>query len=127
MTKRIGCALLLAVTFLLAGTTSASAESMDAGKAFTKLTRGFINIVTGWVEIPKRVSETSKTQGAMSGFTWGLLRGIGHGFVRTAAGFYELFTFPFPAPPGYEPVIQPEFVFTEEASAPAYDTYKKYR
>ena len=87
---------------------------MEAGKAFGKLTRGFVNIVTGWVEIPKRIYETSQTSGAAAGFTWGLLRGIGHGFVRTAAGFYEFFTFPFPAPPNYEPVIQPEYVFLEE-------------
>ena len=86
---------------------------MDAGKAFWKLTRGFVNLVTGWVEIPKRVHETSQTSGTAAGFTWGLLRGIGHGFIRTAAGGYELVTFPFPAPPGYTPVIQPEYVFTE--------------
>jgi len=94
---------------------------MDAGKAFTKLARGFINIVTGWVEIPKRIHETSQISGTAAGFTWGTLRGIGHGFVRTAAGFYEFFTFPFPAPPNYEPVIQPEYVFLEETQSASYD------
>jgi len=59
------------------------------------------------------IQETTQTSGAAAGFTWGLLRGIGRGFIRTAAGAYEFFTFPFPAPPGYEPVIQPEYVFTE--------------
>ena len=95
----------------------AFAEEMQAGKAVTKLTRGFVNIVTGWVEIPKRIHETSQESGTVAGFTWGLLRGLGHGFIRTAAGCYELFTFPFPAPPGYEPVIQPEYVFTDEATS----------
>jgi len=93
------------------------AEPMEAGKAFTKLTRGFVNIVTGWVEVPKRIHETTQLEGAVSGFTWGLLRGLGHGFIRTAAGLYELVTFPFPAPPGYEPVIQPEYVFTSEPTS----------
>ena len=92
---------------------TASAQ-MEAGKAFNKLTRGFVNIVTGWVEVPKRVYETSQASGAWAGFTWGLLRGLGHGFVRTAAGLYEFVTFPFPAPPNYESVIQPEYVFLEE-------------
>ena len=101
---------------ILSAAAPASAEPMEGGKAFTKLTRGFVNIVTGWVEIPKRIHETSQTSGAWAGFTWGLLRGIGHGFIRTAAGAYEFVTFPFPAPPGYEPVIQPEYVFTEEYS-----------
>jgi putative exosortase-associated protein (TIGR04073 family) len=106
---------LLAGVLVLGTARSASAEGMDAGKAVTKLTRGCINLVTGWVEIPKRIHETSVTSGTMSGFTWGLLRGIGHGFIRTAAGAYELVTFPFPAPPDYEPVIQPEYVFADEA------------
>jgi len=112
------CGRIAAVAILVTvlGGARASAESMDAGKAFTKFTRGFINIVTGWVEIPKRVQETSYNSGAAAGYTWGLLRGLGHGFIRTAAGVYELITFPFPAPPGYVPVIQPEYVFTDETS-----------
>ncbi len=120
MGKRTAVSGVLAALVLVATTATASAEPMDAGKALTKFTRGFINIVTGWVEIPKRVQETSQTSGAAAGFTWGILRGIGHGFVRTAGGFYEFFTFPFPAPPGYEPIIQPEYVFTSEATTSSY-------
>lgn len=104
----------------LIGLTSATtvfAEPMEPGRAFTKLTRGVVNVFTGWVEVPKRIHQTSSSSGAAAGWTWGLLRGLGHGFIRTAAGFYETFTFPFPAPPGYQPVIQPEFVFTEEATS----------
>ena len=111
MRKLAALAGLVVAAVVLATTTQASAEPMEAGKAVTKLTRGAINAVTGWVEIPKRIHETSQASGAAAGFTWGLLRGFGYGFIRTAAGFYELFTFPFPAPPGYEPVIQPEYVF----------------
>ena len=96
--------------------TTAAADG-DAGKAIGKLGRGFVNIVTGWVEIPKRIQETGQTSGTAAALTWGLLRGLGHGFVRTAAGFYEFFTFPFPAPPDYAPVIQPEYVFLYEPSA----------
>jgi len=89
---------------------------MDAGKGFAKLTRGTINTVTGWVEVPKRIHETSQSSGNAAGFTWGLLRGLGYGFIRTAAGLYEFFTFPFPAPPNYESVIQPEYVFSAEGT-----------
>ena len=85
-----------------------------AGGAVTKLGRGGVNLVTGWVEIPKRMIETSQRSGAGAGWTWGLLRGLGHGFIRTLGGFYEIVTFPFPAPPGYVSVIQPEYVFTNE-------------
>ena len=105
---------LVAAVMVLAGSHRAAAESMDAEKAFGKLARGAVNLLTGWVEIPKRVHETSQQEGAIAGFTWGLVRGLGYGFIRTAAGAYELVTFPFPAPPAYAPVIRPEYVFTTE-------------
>lgn len=122
MSKPVAARVILAIFLLLAAVPPAWAEPMDAGQAFTKLTRGFVNIITGWVEIPKRVQETSEISGAAAGFTWGLLRGLGRGFIRTAAGFYEFFTFPFPAPPGYEPVIEPPYVFTDEPADSS--TYK---
>ena len=81
------------------------------GDAFTKFFRGGVNLVTGWVEIPKRVTETSQQSGMAVGLTWGLLRGLGYGFIRTAAGLYELVTFPVAAPQGYRPVMEPPFVF----------------
>ncbi len=81
-------------------------------KAFGKLWRGVVNVLTGWVEIPKRVDETTKRSGPGSGATLGVLRGVGHGVIRTLAGAYETVTFVFPAPPDYVPVIRPEYVFT---------------
>jgi putative exosortase-associated protein (TIGR04073 family) len=118
MSSRVPIVGLCAVFLFFAGSVPASAEPMDAGKALTKGTRGFVNVVTGWVEIPKRVHETSQESGALAGFTWGLLRGLGYGFIRTCAGAYELVTFPFPAPSGYEPVLEPEYVFTDEPPQP---------
>lgn len=93
----------------------ASDSSFRAGSAFSKLTRGLINTVTGWVEIPKRIHETSQRSGPFAGFTWGLLRGLGYGFIRTVGGVYETVTFPVAAPPGYRPVMQPEFVFMSDS------------
>ena len=98
------------VLWLFAGTAEAQ---MQPGGAVMKLGRGLANVFTGWVEIPKRIYETSQLQGTAAGVTWGLLRGLGYGFIRTAAGVYETFTFPFPAPPNYAPVISPEYVFLE--------------
>jgi len=114
---------MVALSLILMAVQPAEAE-MDGGRALLKFTRGFVNIVTGWVEIPKRIYETSQTAGTAAGFTWGTLRGIGYGFVRTVAGLYELFTFPFPAPPNYEPVIQPEYVFIEEEKPLSTQEYK---
>lgn len=81
------------------------------GRAFTKAFRGGVNLVTGWVEIPKRIQETTERSGPWTGFTWGVLRGLGYGFIRTAGGAYELVTFPFPAPAEFRPIIDPPFVF----------------
>lgn len=95
---------------------------LDGYKAMMKLGRGLINLISGWVEIPMRMDETSKRSSLGSGMTWGLLRGAGHGFVRTAGGAYEVVTFPFPAPPDYQPIMRPEYVFTpaeEMQAAPA--------
>ncbi len=113
MARHLWVVALLATGVVLIGAPKASAEPMNAGGAFSKLTRGGVNILTGWVEIPKRIQETCQQSGAGAGWTWGLLRGLGYGFVRTVAGAYELVTFPFPAPPRYAPVIQPEFVFND--------------
>lgn len=84
---------------------------VDWGKAFGKLVRGLTNIVTGWVEVPKRVHETTERSGPGAGFTFGLVRGLGYGFIRTIGGAYETITFPFPAPPDYRPVMRPPYVF----------------
>ncbi len=88
---------------------------MDGRKAMEKLGRGLINLITGWVEVPKRMDETNKRSSLGPALTIGLLRGLGHGFVRTTAGAYEIVTFPFPAPPDYRPIVQPEYVFTNES------------
>jgi len=121
--QRIGSRGAISIALILTVAQPAEAE-MDGGKALLKFTRGFVNIVTGWVEIPKRIYETSQTAGTAAGFTWGTLRGIGYGFVRTVAGLYEFLTFPFPAPPNYEPVIEPEYVFIEEEKPLSTQEYK---
>lgn len=82
--------------------------------AMRKLLRGFVNVLTGWVELPKRIHETSEASGAGAGFTFGLARGLGYAFIRTIGGVYEVVTFPFPAPRNYRPVMRPEFIFVCE-------------
>ena len=76
-----------------------------------KLGRGLANILTGWVELPKNIYDTSVEDNPLSGLTVGLAKGVGMTIVRTGAGVYETVTFPFPIPEGYCPVLEPEFVF----------------
>ncbi len=78
-----------------------------------KLGRGLANILTGWVELPKNIYDTSVEENVLSGLTMGLAKGVGMSIVRTGAGVYETVTFPFPIPEDYQPVLEPEFVFSE--------------
>jgi putative exosortase-associated protein (TIGR04073 family) len=118
MPQRVTVTAVVAAALLVACPLTSSAEPMESNGMVKKAMRGATNTVTGWVEIPKRIHETTVASGYGTGFTWGLLRGLGYGFIRTAAGLYELVTFPFPAPPGYESVIQPEYVFTDLDNSP---------
>ena len=78
-----------------------------------KLGRGLINTLTGVVEIPKKVILISKNDNPVLGLTWGWIKGAAVGLLRTAAGLYEVVTFPIPAPADYESMVSPEFVFEE--------------
>ena len=99
----------LAVLMIFSLATTCFAQ--DMGK---KLTRGLANILTGWVELPKNIYDTSVEDNIFSGLTVGLVKGAGMAVVRTGAGVYETITFPFPIPEDYAPVLEPEFVFSEE-------------
>jgi putative exosortase-associated protein (TIGR04073 family) len=80
-----------------------------------KLARGAINVAFGWLEIPRQMmrvkQEAGKTTGDIVGATWGPLKGIACSIGRTAIGALELVTF---AIPEYDPIIEPEFIFSEE-------------
>lgn len=82
-----------------------------AQDAFTKLGRGVANTLTGWVELPKNIYNTSVEDNALAGCTLGLAKGAGMTIVRTGSGIYEVATFPFPLPEGYKAILEPEYVF----------------
>ncbi len=78
-----------------------------------KLGRGLANILTGWIELPKNIYETSAETNPVAGLTIGLVKGLGMTIVRTGAGIYDTATFPFPLPQNYKPVLEPEYVFKD--------------
>jgi putative exosortase-associated protein (TIGR04073 family) len=82
-----------------------------AQDAFSKLGRGVANTLTGWVELPKNVYDTSVEDNALTGMTLGLAKGAGMTLVRMGAGIFEIATFPFPLPEDYEPLLEPEYIF----------------
>lgn len=94
----------------------AFAEQETGELVVTKLFRGIANAATGWMEIPKQISQTWQTQGPGPGFTWGFIKGIGWAVARSVGGAYEIITFPFPVPEGYKPIMQPEYVLSSGPS-----------
>ena len=81
-----------------------------AQNALKKLGRGVANIITGWIEIPKNVYDTSQEENILMGLTVGLAKGLGMSVIRTGVGIYDTVTFPFPVPEDYEPLLEPEYV-----------------
>lgn len=94
------------IVLMLAVTTVCFAQD-----PFTKLGRGVANTLTGWVELPKNIYNTSVEDNAFAGITLGVAKGVGMTIVRTGAGIYEIATFPFPIPEDYKPILEPEYVF----------------
>jgi len=96
-----------------------TANSYAQHDSIKKLVRGITNGLTGWVELPKNIYQTSVDENMLNGFTIGLGKGLGWTVMRTAAGIYEIGTFPFPLSNEYASVIDPEFVWGEkEEGAP---------
>lgn len=76
--------------------------------------RGGINLLTGWLELPKQVYVTTKESGWVRGISIGPFKGIGMMIVRTVSGAGELLTF-FVAYPGfYDPWFEPQYVWQTE-------------
>lgn len=115
---------LIALMFVLsagsafAGADDSSRQQSDISKMGHKLGRGVTNIVTCWLEWPRSVAtEWSKTD-PVSGLIVGTAKGFAWGFARLASGVYETITFPFPVPPNYATIIEPEFIVTDLWGAP---------
>lgn len=111
-------ALVVAALFMVASPRSTFADdemrdSSEAGLMLHKLGRGVVNLFTGVVEIPKNMAREWKRTDPITGITVGFFKGVGWGWTRTIAGGYEILTFPMPAPPGYVPLMEPEFVLTD--------------
>jgi len=102
--------IIICIAVLMVFSLATTCFAQDMGK---KLARGLANVLTGWVEIPKNVYDTSVEDNIVSGLTVGLVKGVGMAIVRTGAGVYETVTFPFAIPEDFVPVLEPEFVFSE--------------
>ena len=75
-----------------------------------KFGRGVVNIVFGWIEVPKTMIEINKGYGGFAGISWGTLLGVKRTAVRMVVGCFEVTTFWF----RQGVIVEPEFPFMPE-------------
>lgn len=99
--KKVFATLLVGALLLSMGA-PASADPVE------KAARGTINVLTGWLEIPKVVYEDSVNENPLFGMTFGILHGAAGAVYRTGSGLIDIVTAPFKP---YDVHIVPEYVF----------------
>jgi putative exosortase-associated protein (TIGR04073 family) len=118
MTRKI----LTGIVLLIVLTSQASfAEKVTMGDpesatkpASTKLWRGFVNSITGIGEIIRQPVLCVKNDDAI-GLPIGIVNGVVMAVTRTAAGIFEVVTFPVPYDEeiGYGSILNPEYVWQQ--------------
>lgn len=104
---------LLCTSSQFIGATELEREHSEAGKMVHKFSRGVMNVLTGWLEVPYNIAETWKKTDPFTGFVVGGIKGIFWGWGRTCTGVYDIVTFPFPVPKDYQPLMEPEYILPE--------------
>ncbi len=103
----------LALAFVLALAPLALADTHRDDSALTretaaaKLGRGFMQMITGFLEFPGNIYAETRDDGLASGLTIGFAKGIGMIPVRELVGVYEFVTAPIEVPDDYEPILDP--------------------
>jgi putative exosortase-associated protein (TIGR04073 family) len=100
----------LAMAFLIATALTAGFPADGAAQsAARKAGRGLAAMTTSFLEVPGNMVREADRRGNAEGIPVGFVLGLGMIVVRTLVGVYEFVSAPFPAPPGYRPIIEPEF------------------
>lgn len=74
-----------------------------------KVGRGFANTILGFLAIPGQMTAQTRERGPATGLLIGFGMGLGWFVASEVIGVYEILTCPFEAPPGYKPILEPEF------------------
>ncbi len=86
------------LAIVLAAILSPSAYAQDP---IHKAGRGLVNLLTGWIELPKNIHLGTQEENPIIGIGLGLVKGTGLMLTRLAFGAYETVTFLIPYPPAY--------------------------
>ncbi len=87
---------------------SANSITVHAETAVAKLGRGLAGVTCGFLELPGNIVEETRENGAV-GIPIGFAYGLGMFVTRELVGVYEVLTSPLPVPPGYRPILSPEY------------------
>jgi putative exosortase-associated protein (TIGR04073 family) len=90
---------------MLVGSLPASARDSSA----RKVGRGAANLTLGVLALPGEIMETTRSSGIFVGATWGFAKGIAMFVTTEVVGLFEVLTCPFETPPGFKPILEPEF------------------
>jgi putative exosortase-associated protein (TIGR04073 family) len=121
---RIHRALVLAsIVLSLLGPAAAAAKDGPA----RKLGRGFANLGLGVLAIPGQVIETTRESGPALGVTWGIVKGTAVMLATEVVGLFEVVTCPFATPPGYGPILEPEFPWQHFSESESQSDVRKVR
>jgi len=86
----------------------------DGGGPLRKLGRGLANMATGVLEVPRTIVTVTEEDGYVAGVSYGVVKGVAWAVLRSAVGAYETLTFLIPLPFHYDPILEPEFLLSEE-------------
>ena len=86
------------VGLLVVGMQGSIAGTAWAQDPIHKMGRGIVNVLTGWIEVPKQMQLGSQESNPVSGVGMGLLKGAGLTLLRGGVGIFEAVTFPIPYP-----------------------------
>lgn len=101
---------------VLGGEMSASADEMTSTHIdgmLTKLGRGIADIATSPLELIRTPAIVSHRAGYLAGGSIGLAQGAWRAIQRAAVGVFEVATFYAEIPPGFQPIMKPEFVWVD--------------
>jgi len=74
-----------------------------------KIGRGTANLTLGVLALPGEIVQTTRERGPFIGATWGFVKGAGMMVAHEVVGLFEVLTCPFETPPGFKPILAPEF------------------
>lgn len=86
---------------MVVGVVLVGVQAVWAQDPIHKMGRGVVNVLTGWIELPKQIHLGMQEDNPVTGVSKGLLKGASLTLLRGGVGLYEALTFPIPYPKSF--------------------------